>query len=182
MVFTRCVIIGILLFMAVFFGLGLWLPDRYTVEHSCIIERPHEEVYAFVSDVRNRYRWDPITADSTVTYSFTYREDRIGSSWRWEGRRSGSGILTIETMQPNELIRDRFVLRIPVLIEADFTWLFTDLENMTRVTWRAEGELDYPVGRVVGFFIEDLLGPDLDSGLERLKRVMEAEGELRISS
>ena len=173
MVLIRCVIVGIVLLMIAFLGAGFILPDTFAVERSLIIDKPIESVYSFVSDLTVRHRWDPLAADSTVSHSFTIREQGVGSSWQWESQRSVSGTFTVEEIVTNEFIRGRLAIQTPETLESVSTWLFEERGQSTLVTWKQEGRLEYPIGRIMGYFIEDIVGPDLVQGLHRLDKALE---------
>jgi len=53
-------------------------------------------------------------------------------------------------------------------------WNFSDSENGTLVTWTNEGELAYPLMRYFGLLLDNMLGPDFEQGLARLKMYIES--------
>lgn len=52
----------------------------------------------------------------------------------------------------------------------------------TRITWRNEGNLPYPIGRYFGLGVEGMLGPQCEKGLANLKRVCESIPETQLAS
>ena len=60
------------------------------IEHSVIIQRPMEEVFAFVTDLRNETRWQPeiksVTLDGAVATGATFREERVSFGRRFVWR------------------------------------------------------------------------------------------------
>ena len=60
------------------------------IQHSVIIQRPMEEVFAFVTDLRNETRWQPeiksVTLDGAVAAGATFREERVSFGRRFVWR------------------------------------------------------------------------------------------------
>ena len=62
------------------------------VKHSIIIERPIDEVFAFVTDLHNETRWQPeiklVTLEGSLQAGSTFREIRVtyGRTYDWHFR------------------------------------------------------------------------------------------------
>lgn len=171
-------IIGIVLLMivALFLIIPLFMASSYSVERSTVIDRPVGEVFPQVADFNNWIEWNPWSemepAARNVIVGAPMTE---GSSWRWEGKVIGAGTLTIVKLEPNRLIESDLVFKAPMQSTADDSWQFeTTADGGTKVTWKNSGGLDYPVGRWFGSMVEDQLGGQFERGLANLKARCEA--------
>lgn len=72
-------------------------------------------------------------------------------------------------------MRSRVEFTAPQPMVSWDNWEFTATAKGTRVKWWSEGELDYPIGRIFGLFIEGMLGPTFEKGLLNLKRISEQQ-------
>jgi hypothetical protein len=52
-------------------------------------------------------------------------------------------------------------------------WNFKDENGKTIVTWTSTGNLSYPLGRLFGLSLEQMLGEQKEHGLKKLKEVCE---------
>jgi len=162
--------------IALFLVVTAVLPSSYRVERSIEINKPAEAIYSLVANLPNWPKWDPFTEqEPTAKSTFSGVEGTIGSQWNWEGKVIGTGSLTVEELVPNQSIRSKMVSVAPQPWAAVDNWSFAPAANGTKVTWMIEGELDYPVGRIIGLFMEGMLGPTFEKGLANLKRVSEQQ-------
>jgi hypothetical protein len=86
---------------------------------------------------------------------------------------NGKGKQTISALvKDKELTFDlEFLDPNPMKSIAKFT--FEPVEGGTKVTWSTSGESEYPVGRYFGLFLDGLIGPDFEAGLNNLKNILE---------
>ncbi len=174
MKFLRWILVFLAVVLALLLIVALFLPARYEVERTILIHCPDSLVYEQVIDFHNRQKWDPWSqSDPEATYSIQGAPRGVGSVWSWQGEIVGTGKQTILAAEENRSIENEFVFTQPQAMKSINTWEFKAVENGTRVIWSMQGKLDYPVGRYVGLFMEQMLGPDFDKGLKNLKRVCE---------
>ncbi len=169
--------------IALFLIVAAILPASYRVERAIEINRPAEVIYELVVNLPNWPKWDPFTEqEPTAKYAYTGVEGTVGSSWMWEGKEKiGTGRLTIEEVVANQSVRSKLEFIAPQAMLAQDLWNLTPTDNGTKVTWAVTGELDYPVGRVFGIFMEGMLGPTFERGLANLKRVSEQQLDTPVS-
>lgn len=162
--------------------IGFLLPTTVVIERSRLIDRPPEQLFAVLSDLRHFARWAPWLA----------REPQ--PSWRLEGPEQGVGATLVwrETADsPESRLRivgvqadERVDLAIEMADTSFESWFRIDPDASAegqRVSWgmRADfGALDL-VGRYVGVFLPSLVGRNYDEGLERLEDyLVESPGRL----
>jgi len=161
---------------ALFFIVAAILPSSYRVERSIEINRPAETIYPLVANLTNWPKWDPFTEqEPTAKSTFSGESGTVGSKWNWDGKVIGVGSLTVEELVPNQSIRSKMVSVSPQPWAATDNWKFESSASGTIVTWMIEGNLGYPIERVVGLFMEGMLGPTCEKGLANLKKVSEQQ-------
>ena len=166
--------IGVLTVVVLFLIVAVFLPSSYHVERSVVIQESVDKVYPQVGNLNHWSAWNPWTeADPTVKNTIQGSGHEIGSVWAWRGEKIGVGSLTIQELEPNKFKQSRIAFEEPQMFESDDIWKFEPTNEGTRVTWINEGELSYPVDRVFGLFIDDMLGRDFERGLANLKHVTE---------
>ncbi len=168
------IILGIGIVIVLFLLVALFLPSQYHVERSIVINQPVHKVYPNVADLNNWIAWNPWTQmEPTAKSSVKGTGNEVGSVWSWEGKNIGVGSLTIKNIEPNKGIRSRLVFVEPQQFESDDIWQFEQVDEGTKVKWIMEGELNYPVNRYFGLFMDGMLGPDFEKGLANLKQISE---------
>jgi hypothetical protein len=182
---TRVILIVLAIIIGLFLIVALFLPPTYYVERSTTIEKPVDVVFDYVADYSLRSSWDPwVTMDTTATTSFlvdssqaelTTPERFLKSEYKWsEGSKIGSGSLTIEKIVENSSIESKLEFTAPQKMESKVYWSFKSENGKTTVDWANAGNARYPVGRYFGLFLDGMLGPDLEKGLENLKDKLES--------
>ncbi len=166
--------IGILILVACV--VGLFLPGSYRVERNAWMRAQPGVVYAQISDFKKWPEWSAWNTqrypDMKVNYSGS--DSGAGSVYSWEGKSSGQGTMKLTSVQPDKLIvysldfdNGKFVSegRISITPEAD----------QVRVTWVNEGQLGKnPINRWFGLMMDSMMGPDFQTGLEKLKGIVES--------
>jgi hypothetical protein len=161
--------------IALFLIVTLFLPSSFRVERAVEINVPPEVVFGQVVNLPNWPKWDPFTEQEPAAKStFNGEAGTIGSRWDWEGKVIGTGSLTVEEIVPNQSIRSKMVSVAPQPWVAMDNWRFEASANGTKVTWMIDGNLGYPVERIIGLFMEGMLGPTMEKGLSNLKKHSES--------
>ena len=162
---------GIILFLVL---IAFFLPPTYHVERSTEINQPVEIVFDQVVDLNNYMQWNPWTEkDPNVKNKITGEPTVRGMKWSWDGKKTGKGNLTLVEIKRNEFIRNRLVFEYPNQMEADDLWIFEEINGKTIVRWVNSGDLNFPIGRWFGLFMDKMMGKDFEKGLENLKNKCE---------
>lgn len=160
--------------IALFLVVALFLPSDYKVERTISIEKPVGIVYSQVIDLRNWENWNPWTAmDPDAKYVISGPEKGVGAKWAWEGEILGTGHLIILEAEENKSIKSDLIFLEPQAMKSYDVWEFEPAGAGTQVVWANVGELDYPVGRYFGLFLDQMMGPDFEKGLLNLKETCE---------
>ncbi|WP_338517250.1 SRPBCC family protein [Alteromonas gracilis] len=166
------VIVGVVIVL--FVATSFFIPKEYSVERSITIDAAPADVYPYVVDLREWQKWGVwFKRDPQMVLDYSGPDRAIGMRSEWKSATEGDGEMEITELEHNK--RVLYSLYFP-----DFDMGSTGTVEMkavsdgTQVTWRDEGEVDNnPVNRYFVLFIDDLIGPDFEMGLENLKTIVE---------
>ena len=173
-------IIGVivLILIATPFVLGLFAKKEYNVTKSIIIEKPNEEVFNYISQLKNMQNysaWDEIDPGMKKEFKGTDAQPGFIYSWESENKDVGTGEMEIKKIDPKQ--RMDFELRFTAPFESsDMGYLATKpvSENQTEVTWGFDGNMSYPMNSMLLFMdIEKQIGDSFSKSLKKLKRILE---------
>ncbi len=170
-----------LLILAVLVALaGLFLPRHLKVERSVEVAAAPAEIYPHVVSLKAFNIWSPWSEiDPETVYQFSGPETGVGAVMEWESSHMdvGSGRQEIVEAVPDRLVRTAldfgaqgmamaFWRLDPVGAEED--------AGITTVTWGLSTDLGYnPLMRYLGLLIETEVGRSYETGLARLKTLVE---------
>ena len=150
------------------------LPRMASFERKIVIQAPQEVVFKQVSDLCSWEKWSGLTPNCP-TEEVNYLN-------------AGSGCLAGYSWETSAQTRKVVVTAVApcdsVFVEMDFMrngkasncFRLSEDNGATMVSWQLETDLgNNPLSRLSGLFFNHLLGPDLESGLEKLKKLTEAE-------
>lgn len=168
----------IILFMAgVFMLIAALLPSQYRVERTVMIQAPDSVVYQQVADFENWITWSAwALRDKEALNSFSGTPSSIGHQWSWKGEIMGEGSMTHTELFPNKKVVSELAFVQPQPMKATNIMELTPTPSGTRVSMAIEGSLGYPIERIFGLAMDDLIGPDFEEGLNNLKQQIE-EGQ-----
>jgi hypothetical protein len=100
----------------------------------------------------------------------------IGMRSEWKSETEGNGEMEITQLEHNK--RVLYSLYFPEFDMGSTGVLdIKQVDNGTQVTWTDAGSVDNnPVNRFFVLFIDNLIGPDFEMGLENLKTLVENKG------
>jgi uncharacterized protein YndB with AHSA1/START domain len=151
---------------------------EYAVEREITINAPHQEVFDYVKYLKNQDEFSKwATMDPDMKNTFTGVDGTVGfiAAWESENDEVGVGEQEILAIDKNRI---EYALRFKEPFEANDN-PFLELEatgaNQTKVTWRMEGTMNFPMNlMLVAMDFDEMLGADLQYGLEELKKIMES--------
>lgn len=150
--------------------ISFFLPASYHIERSIEIEQEADVVYNQVIDFNKYLTWNPWTEkDPDSKNMITGETGSPGTKWKWDGKITGKGSLTLVDFKKNDFIRNKLVFEYPNQMESEDLWLFEYHNGRTLVRWVNTGDLNFPIGRWFGLFLDNMLGDDFEKGLSNLK-------------
>ncbi|HEY1024399.1 MAG TPA: SRPBCC family protein [Sphingobacteriaceae bacterium] len=168
------VIVGI---VAVALIAALFIKKEYAVERDIVINRPEAEVFTYIKQLRNQDHFSVwATRDPNMKKEYRGTDGTVGFISAWEGNDEvGKGEQEIKKITEGERI-DYELRFIEPFQATDDAYMTTDSisENQTQVKWGFSGKMDYPMNLMLLFMdMEEMLGGDLKTGLEKLKTQLE---------
>ncbi|MFO7829826.1 MAG: GyrI-like domain-containing protein [Bacteroidales bacterium] len=174
MKFLKWTGIIIIIIIALFLIIPLFLPSTARVERSITVEAPVDKVFQTAIDMNMRPKWDPwIEMDPDAKIITEVIPGGTGSWYTWDSEIIGKGKLTITNFEANKKINSKLEFIAPQSMTSDITWAFAETNEGTDITWGFKGELSYPVERWFGLFIDNQLGPQFEKGLQNFKTLVE---------
>lgn len=172
---TIYIVAGILVAIIILAALG---PKTFDVSRSIIIDKPIDEVFAYVKSVKNQNNWSPWKLkDPQMTQEYFGEDGTVGFRAYWKGNKEvGEGSQTITAITEKERIETRLVFLQPFKSESDGYYIFeSNSPNATKLVWGFKGRNKFPATMYMLFFnMDKVVGKDFNEGLENLKKLLEA--------
>ncbi len=157
--------------------LHAWAKKDYDVSRTVVINRPREEVFNFVRQLRKQPLWNPwFKRDPKAVLKYKGEDGKIGASFYWKGNnKAGEGIQRIVKAKQGRVFETKILFVKPVKVNA-LTYIgVKEIEaEKTKMVWGARGNLAFPLTIISIFYSpEKALGNNFDEGLKELKSILE---------
>lgn len=167
---------AVAVFLIAFVGGAFLLPSEVTLERSIVIDAPPKAVYPYVNSFTGFNKWSPwAKIDPETKYDFSGPESGVGARMEWtsEHPNVGAGAQEITAAVVDQRVESLLQFDGQAPSKAIFVLEGRD-QNRTHVTWEFHGDMgNNPIGRWIGLMMDDMLGPDYETGLQNLKEVVE---------
>jgi hypothetical protein len=152
----------------------IFMKSSFKVERSLVIAKPASDIFPTVADFNTWKNWSVwALSDPEQKMTITGTPGQVGHTEEWDGKITGKGKQTVKSIIKDKEIVFDLEFTEPNAMVSTATILFESLDGGTKVTWLNEGNLDYPVGRYFGPFLDGMVGPDFEKGLSNLKSWVE---------
>ena len=154
---------------------SFFMPKTYRVERAVVIQAKPEAVFPLLADLKQWPKWGVWhERDPAMTIAYSPVTTGVGAFSDWQSKTQGNGKATVTAVEPLKSVTytlempDQGMLGVGVLA-------MSPAENgAVRVTTTMTGELGMnPMMRLMGPFLDKLIGPDFEAGLAKVKRVAE---------
>lgn len=171
----KWIIIVVVALVAFVLIVPIFLPSHYSVERTTVINVDQDAAFSYVVDLRNWEEWIPwMQMDPTAKVMITGTPNDVGGLLRWEGEEIGRGEYKLSKIEEPAHFEAELTFLDPQEMKSLDSWNFEDIGNgQTKVTWELSGDLDYPIDRFLGLFMDSMLGEDFENGLNNLKSNLE---------
>jgi hypothetical protein len=160
--------------VAVVLLVPVFLKSTFLIQRSLVIPMPTSEIYKAVSDYNTWKNWSVWSLnDPEQNVTISGAPGQVGHAQEWDGKKNGKGKQTISALVQDKEVTFALEFLDPSPMISTAKIALEQVEGGTKVTWSNEGELDYPVGRYFGFFLDGMIGPDFEKGLSNLKVYLE---------
>ena len=167
----------LLALVTMFLVVAVFLPSRYLVQRSIVIQARPEAIFPWVNNLKKWPEWTVWTkeSDPTMTFSYDGPAEGVGAVSKWDGKKVGDGSMTLTEASPASGIKYDLVLMHGKLHSVGGIG-FESEGTGTRVVWLNEGELGInPISRYFGLVMDRQIGPDFQQGLQKLKTRLETK-------
>jgi hypothetical protein len=178
MKFLRNLFIVIAVIAVVLIVVGFFLPQTAHVERSIVVNASPDTVFQEVNTFEEYNDWSPwFKRDPDAVYEYSGADSGVGAkmSWKSDDPQVGNGSQEIiESTYPKHVKMELFFGEDPKPGYASFN--LKELgPNQTELTWSFDADFgNNIIGRYFGIFMDDMLGPDYEQGLESLKAKIES--------
>ena len=148
------------------------MPKVYQVEKNIVIKKPVLKIMDRIGNLNDYALWNPWQqSDPSAMKTITGSPNTPGHKYAWDGKKVGMGSLTLNHLDEKHIYFDLEFLK-PWKSKAKDNWLFETLsDGDTKVTWQNNGELPWPMARLMGPMINKNLRHQFGIGLENLKKL-----------
>ncbi|MEN0087681.1 MAG: SRPBCC family protein [Pseudomonadota bacterium] len=145
------------------------LPSSKTVERTATIDAPADQIFPLLASSRGFQSFNPYKAkDPNLNIAFSGPEQGVGASFAFDGK-DGKGTQTITAMQENRSVT--MEIDLGPMGKPTTTFTLAPEGDATKVTWSTKSDFGMnPIGRVFGLFLDGMLGPDYEQGLDLLNQ------------
>ncbi len=167
-------IIAAIIILAVFMAVISRQPDMFSVTRTATINAPAAVIFPYVNNMHKWQEWSPwAKADPEAKMAFTGPDAGVGASFKWEGNKTGHGIMTVVESRPDEyvLYRLEFLKPFKATNAADFK--LEPAGSQTKVTWTMSGTNNL-MGKFMGLFMncDKMVGGQFEDGFGYLKETV----------
>ena len=172
LLFVVVVIIAVPLLIALF------AKKDYSVEKEIIVNQPSELVFDYIRFLKNQDNFSVwMDMDTNVRQEFRGTDGTVGfvSAWESDDKNVGAGEQEIIAIQEGERI-DYELRFIEPFSSTSQAYMTTEsiAHDQTLVKWGFVGRMNFPMNlMLVVMNFEDMIGDDLQQGLNNLKEILE---------
>lgn len=168
--------LGIVLLLGLLVAVAFALPQHVAVARTVVINAPEADIFPYLNNPRKFNEWSPWAArDPSTRYEFSGPEAGVGARMSWESDHPqvGKGAQEIVESRDNELVE--IALDFGEMGPATASYALTPSGAGTQVKWAFETDMgNNPLMRWMGLMFERWVGQDYENGLERLRKLVEA--------
>jgi len=177
---------GIAILVVFILLVSFFLPGTVHIERSRNIQAPQPRVFGLVNNLKSYDNWMPWNRKDPNMIEISNGIDAgTGASYSWKSKvkEVGSGTLTI-----TESIPDKKVVTALDFGEMGTSfggWTLQPTDNGTKITWFMDAKMTGPnffysiMGKYMGLFMDKMVGPDFEQGLDSLKSIAERTKDVK---
>lgn len=178
MLFIKRVLVILILITSVVLIAAYFMPREYSVTREITINKPADSIFNYVRYLKNQNEfsvWAKLDPKMKTTYKGT--DGTVGATSAWDSDVRDVGAGEQEITKITEGKRLDFALRFKKPMEdtaIGFMSTETVSGNQTKVKWGISGVMPYPMNMMLPVMkMDQIIGSDLQKGLENLKTKME---------
>lgn len=169
---------GLVLIVVLLLIVALFIKKDYAVEREITINKPKSQVFDYIKLLKNQDLYSVwIKRDPAAKKAYKGTDGTVGfiASWDSNNKEVGKGEQEIAKIVEGERIDMKLRFKEPFEANDD-AYMITESvsETQTKVRWGFKGSMKYPMNlMLLCVNMEDMLGKDLQKGLDDLKVILE---------
>lgn len=170
-------VVGLALLAVLLVSVAYALPRHVTVARSEVVNAPEGDVFPYVNNLRRFNEWSPWAArDPDAVYRFSGPEAGEGARMQWSSDHPDVGSGSQEIIESRRPRYVRVSLDFGDMGKANASYDLEPSGAGTRVVWIFETDVgNNPLKRWMGLMFDRWIGGDYETGLARLKELVEAQ-------
>lgn len=166
----------------IFLVIGIFLPGDYTVNKQVMVKAKIDSAFTQVNNLKLRQEWSPWKdLDPSMIVEFAPKTEGEGAWYSWSGTQMGEGTFTIVASHPNKRVDIRYDFSTMGTAEGWHTFKVKGDSVLITESFYMDVGWNIP-GRYLGLMVETVLGLHLETGLYKLKRLLEKDLPLKENS
>jgi hypothetical protein len=166
----------------IFLAIGIFLPRDYTVNKQVTVKAEIDSAFAQANNLKLRQEWSPWKQlDPSMIVEYSSRLEGEGAWYSWSGKQMGEGTFTVVASHPNKRIDIRYDFSTVGTAEGWHTFKTQGDSIIITESFYMDVGWNIP-GRYLGLMVETVLGLHLETGLYKLKRLLEKDLPLKENS
>jgi hypothetical protein len=158
-------------FIALLLGISIFLPSKWEVSRSIIIQAPPERIYPLVANFQNGWKeWSSFDyEDPNIVYSYSGPAEGLGAKRAWLSKKMGNGYQIITGAHLNQKVEfELYVTSTNFYLKGYFELIPEG--TGTKVIWKDYGDAgNNPMFRYMGFAMDSMMGKTFETSLQKLK-------------
>ena len=147
-------------------GLTFLAPRNVHVERSAVLDATPAQILALAASNEGYQQFNPYKAtDPDLKIAFFGPSSGVGSGFSFEGK-EGKGTQTVAQISESSVT---YAIDLGPMGTPTQRLHVEPTDSGTRVTWSMDADMGLnPIARVIGLFMDGMMGKTFDTGLERL--------------
>lgn len=168
------IVFSVLLIVISAIGL-IFFDEHVHAERTIVVNVPRSEMYQILNTHKTFNEWSPwLEKDPSMKITYSGSDRGVGAKYSWSSpvKEVGVGSMEIVESVPDSVIRQRLTFEGRGSSETGF--ILRPEGNGTRVIWMLDMDAGAnPIKRILGGFMDRMIGPDFEKGLTKLKAYSE---------
>jgi hypothetical protein len=170
----QAILLAVVVIVAILLLIPVFVKNEYAVKREIAIRKPRAEVFNYLKHLKNQNNYNKwVQMDPGMKKEYKGTDGSVGFVYAWEGEKAGKGEQEIKRILEGDQmdLELRFVKPFKSVGHTSFITRSVSADE-TMVSWGMEGRSPYPMN-LMNLFIDKLLGKDLETSLNALKKVLE---------
>lgn len=166
---------GLAALVLVLVVVSFFMPQTYRVERAVVIQAKPEAVFPLLADLKQWPKWGVWhERDPAMTMTYSPVTTGVGAFSDWKSKTEGNGKATVTAVVPGQSVTYTLEMPDEGMLGVGVLAMSPAETGAVRVTTAMSGDLGMnPIARLMGPFLDKMIGPDFEAGLAKMKRVAE---------